>query len=113
MTIEELVQKHGKKIIQELIGMSIIKGSVYNKDVVNLMIEHKVLRSNAKHALLAIRRYNSPTRLEDGTWLSEDNQNIIQVLNGRSQSIIYIKFKDSELQHILEVLNNANENIKK
>lgn len=110
--VEELIQKYGKQLINELINMMMISGkNIKLSSVYDLIVEHKVITRRTK----IIRVYYShnhekvyrPGRgyCETGDFISR-----LAISNYRGKEIIVLKFKDSELSNILEVLSNENEN---
>lgn len=105
--IENLVQKYGKQIINELISIMVIKGDFKGVDLKPLLVQHKVITRATKHIIPHHRHYPQQGRKSDGTWGSlDDFINSLDIRNGSGKTVLYFTFLDSELPKIMEELND-------
>lgn len=99
-----IIEKYGKQLASELLGMVIIKRVLEPEKVRLLLIKHNIITKRTK--IVRPRFYtNYLYGIVDGRYQKTgEKEHRIYINNGRNQSIMSTKFRDSEIQKILEAL---------
>lgn len=106
--MKDLIQKYGKQLIKELLDLMIISRRVDSESLRLTLIKYGVIKKTTKSLKAYFSRYQESGKLPNGKWgMINDWENKLAIKNGRNQYVFpIIKFNDSELPKILEVLND-------
>lgn len=106
--VERLVKKYGKQLIEELISLMYIKGNLNGIDMRKLLLQYGAIKKTTKTIKAWCNTYQPNGIMPNGTWgKTDDIHRSLSISNGRNQTLIYISFKDSELDGIMKYLRET------
>jgi hypothetical protein len=102
--MDSIVAKYGKQLMQEIMDSIIITGTVDALRIRRVLVDIGRIAKTSKMQINASYYKVDCYCTEDGVYGRHGYRHYISIKNGRSTTLYYIHFKDSDIPCILEDL---------
>ncbi len=93
--MHSIVQTYGKQLISELMDMIIISKYVDHTKARDLLIKYDLIKKSTKTII-------ADYTFKNNYWGNGNHHHLVNMKNGRNQSILRVSFRQSDIPQILE-----------
>lgn len=105
--ITDLIQKHGKQLVEELLDLIIINNKIDNSYLRSLLLKHKVIKPTTKTIVGNLYKNKKRQYINGRFQETDDMEYKLSIRNGKNQTILYLSLKQSNLPEVFNMLNNC------